>query len=1315
MTGLAFSACMCVAMAEADGDSPAVWVPKPAEKHAVVKPSRVRIVDFGADFLRDGDGRPVHQFSVHRYKVEKDHEKGVWSPVNDFQLDLDHDVDGDGRNDDDVVGYHEFSLTRPFSPQASWYDSLAGSPRWYGAEAIFQANRRTTSFSENGVNHEHDGPNNYPRDNWALFHEHYEINSPYRMYGLWLWQQHDFLNGGADYRVSFDRKSEIALYLQRYWMGCEGLRFVIRDAGQFYISEATFSGAGQVYGSGGGKQHVLCPHDTRWAKYNPKAPHDIEFFPDRATFEPHDFRDVQAVGWLVYKQEMIPAYFGFKWYAFEADAVVHRKARPSEHVDMVEVPQTGDQGPATGGQGAGTADQGVPAFYVSTCEVPYLLWKNVFRLARSNTFVRNPRGFVFDQDGDMGSMDFPAAEGRLASHDPNEPVTDVTLLDVAAWCNALSEQESRTPCYYEDPQFETVFRLVKRSPLYGPQRVPPRLYVRWSADGYRLPTPAEWHETFDSKADVQQAWVGDNSKATTHDVGTKKPNARGVYDTIGNVWELVWTYGDVLDPGTDDLITRGVAAYLRSKSESYITALGGGFEYPKDPAHTSANPYGDEPFDGNYSIGFRLVRREPGLPAPAELREISPAVPRWTVRKGQEIRAVRPLANFSKPLLAMETVPGLPLQMAKYETTFANWKRVFDWAVAGGYLFDHDGDMGSMDYWGMDDWGVAHPHTPNEPVTDLTYYDCALFCNALSEMEGRTPVYYHDKACTQAYRTAFVYRPLMTLFFETFKDSNDGLIAHDHSAAEPVYVKRDADGYRLPTEAEHDHARTGGNRRRYSWGNEPKDGGEYAWLFDTSDGTTHPVGRKRPNSLGLFDMEGNVSEIADNRHNDRGGAGLYRLGGSFEVLTVGTASREAPFSPVGWGYPDIGFRVVRQLPDEADDAPAGKPVTFSKPVAPKAELKIDTSKYDPLCGQVHRGSLLRDGVFDATGVESLGGLKWKFSTGGPIKSSPVVVDGIAYFGSYDGNIYAVDAETGHEVWKVTTKDKVSGSAAVVAGVVYIAGEDGNMYALDAKTGKQKWVTRLGRGRPAGSPAVAYGVVYMPTGNRGGAEIIIMSSGPTVGLDSQSGEQIWTARGGSQGYSAPAIFGDTLWDGHFAADLRTGAKRKGFSMAAQSRQFVNCAVSDGIAYGIGTICGDIAAVDVKTLDRVWYEFTLEGQTGVRHDGKSGYEIFTGPAVAHGRVFVGCNDHKLHTFDAKTGNRGWTFQTGGEVQSSPSVAGETIYFGSHDGNLYANNAITGKPLWKYKTAGKIVSSPWPGDGVIYVGCDDGSLYALESDTN
>jgi hypothetical protein len=92
-----------------------------------------------------------------------------------MQLDLLVDVDGDGKTDDDVVGYHEFSLNRPFNPVTPWYDNKAGTPRWYGGQAIYQANARKTGFSEDGVNQDHDGPFCWPRENRAVFHETYEL------------------------------------------------------------------------------------------------------------------------------------------------------------------------------------------------------------------------------------------------------------------------------------------------------------------------------------------------------------------------------------------------------------------------------------------------------------------------------------------------------------------------------------------------------------------------------------------------------------------------------------------------------------------------------------------------------------------------------------------------------------------------------------------------------------------------------------------------------------------------------------------------------------------------------------------------------------------------------------------------------------------------------------------------------------------------------------------------------------------------------------------------------------------------------------
>ena len=78
-----------------------------------------------------------------------------------------------------------------------------------------------------------------------------------------------------------------------------------------------------------------------------------------------------------------------------------------------------------------------------------------------------------------------------------------------------------------------------------------------------------------------------------------------------------------------------------------------------------------------------------------------------------------------------------------------------------------------------------------------------------------------------------------------------------------------------------------------------------------------------------------------------------------------------------------------------------------------------------------------------------GTLKWTFNTGGAIHSSPAIVDGVVYFGSRDGNIYALDADTGEKLWEFKTDSWVESSPAVVGGIVYCGSNDAHLYALDA--------------------------------------------------------------------------------------------------------------------------------------------------------------------------------------------------------------------------------------------------------------------------
>jgi len=309
---------------------------------------------------------------------------------------------------------------------------------------------------------------------------------------------------------------------------------------------------------------------------------------------------------------------------------------------------------------------------------------------------------------------------------------------------------------------------------------------------------------------------------------------------------------------------------------------------------------------------------------------------------------------------------------------------------------------------------------------------------------------------------------------------------------------------------------------------------------------------------------------------------------------------------------------------------------------------LSYSTQPPPSGIAYVGS--NDGSLHAINTAD-GKQLWQARTGGAVISSPTVVNGTVFVGSKDRYIYAFNATTGSQLWRTRTGNAVYSSPQVVNGTLFVGSTDGYFYALNSSNGSVRWRFRAW-GAVTATPAIANNVVYISTTN-----------GLLYAVNAQ-GRQVWRI-------------------------LMRGAT---FSAATVVNNIVYAGSSNSYVY----------AFNASNGRQAWHF-------------RTGRSVWLAPTVVNTILYIGSGDGFFYALNAQKGSQLWRYRTKGSIGTAATVANSVVYFGSYDHNLYALNATSGSLLWRYQTGGHLLSTPTIAGGIVYFGSDDRNLYALDEVTS
>ena len=534
----------------------------------------------------------------------------------------------------------------------------------------------------------------------------------------------------------------------------------------------------------------------------------------------------------------------------------------------------------------------------------------------------------------------------------NKPVYNVTWYQAIAYCNKLSLRDSLEPVYSVSEV--TDWNALKFADIPKDSTKWNAVTCNFNANGYRLPTEAEWEylarggsnwDNYRYSGSDNIAEVGwyfsnspENNQPVMHDVKTKKANSLGLYDMSGNAWEWCWDLNgsgrilrggslkckDAIDSPNNDWCN----VSKRATQYASVMSIQLGFRVVRMATNTDTvtitfNTNGGEdmepmkvwkgcrlnaptPKNGTLNFGGWYIDSNCQTPfdyhnaITSDITLYAKWLSDFVKVKGTYFAGSERVANSSL-FIEGRQLTIRDLYACDHEVTQKEWQEIM--GVNPSYF---DGSEGTFD-------GVEGKKTitlgeiqENRPVEMISWYDMLVYCNLRSSAEHLTPCY-------------------------TINGSTDPAIwgevpTGNTEAWNNVECDFDANGYRLPTEVEWEYLARGGQltgtQTTFSGSNTLDLVG---WNTGNDDGKTHEVKLKKPNSLGLYDMSGNILEWCwDRRYYTIGdvtastpaegpsyGTNRARHGGGYRDGEGGCGVHVGSEYDPSMRDIDYGFRVVR--------------------------------------------------------------------------------------------------------------------------------------------------------------------------------------------------------------------------------------------------------------------------------------------------------------------------------------------------------------------------------------------------------------------